>query len=48
VISQTLKDDSEVVGVLCLALGIYENIIDKDHDNLSSSVMNTEFMRYMK
>jgi hypothetical protein len=31
-ISQTLKDNSEVFGVFFLALGIDENIIDKDHD----------------
>jgi hypothetical protein len=32
VISQTLKDNSEMIGVFFLALGIDENIIDKDHD----------------
>jgi hypothetical protein len=32
VISQTLKDNSEMFGVLFLALRIDENIIDKDHD----------------
>jgi hypothetical protein len=31
-ISQTLKDNSEMFGVFFLALGIDENIIDKDHD----------------
>jgi hypothetical protein len=31
-ISQTLKDSSEMFGVLCLSLRIDENIIDKDHD----------------
>jgi hypothetical protein len=31
-ILQTLKDNSEVFGVFFLALGIDENIIDKDHD----------------
>jgi hypothetical protein len=31
-ISQTLKDNSEVFGVFFLAFGIDENIIDKDHD----------------
>jgi hypothetical protein len=31
-ISQTLKDNSKVFGVFFLALGIDENIIDKDHD----------------
>jgi hypothetical protein len=47
-ISLTLKDNSEVFGMFFLTLGVDENIIDKNHDNLSSSVMNTEFMRYMK
>jgi hypothetical protein len=32
VISQTLKDNSEVFGVFFLALGIDEDVIDKDHD----------------
>jgi hypothetical protein len=32
VISQTLKDNSEIFGVFFLALGIDEDIIDKDHD----------------
>jgi hypothetical protein len=32
VISQTLKDNSEVVGVIFLTLRIDENLIDKDHD----------------
>jgi hypothetical protein len=32
VISQTLKDNSEMFGVIVLALRIDENIIDKDHD----------------
>jgi hypothetical protein len=27
-----MKDNSEVFGVFCLALGIDDNIIDKDHD----------------
>jgi ribosomal protein L44E len=31
-ISQTLKDNSKVFGMFFLALGIDENIIDKDHD----------------
>jgi hypothetical protein len=31
-ISQTLKDNSEMFGVFFLAFGIDENIIDKDHD----------------
>jgi hypothetical protein len=31
-ISQTLKDNSEVFDMFFLALGIDENIIDKDHD----------------
>jgi hypothetical protein len=31
-ISQTLKDNSEMFGVLFLAFGIDENIIDKNHD----------------
>jgi hypothetical protein len=31
-ISQTLKDNSEVFGMFFLAFGIDENIIDKDHD----------------
>jgi hypothetical protein len=31
-ISQTLKDNSEVFGMFFLALGIDENIIDKDYD----------------
>jgi hypothetical protein len=31
-ISQTLKDNSKVFGMCFLAVGIYENIIDKDHD----------------
>jgi hypothetical protein len=31
-ISQTLKDNSEMFGVIFLALRIDENIIDKDHD----------------
>jgi hypothetical protein len=31
-ISQTLKDNSEMFGVLFLAFGIDENIIDKAHD----------------
>jgi hypothetical protein len=31
-ISQTLEDNSEVFGMFFLALGIDENIIDKDHD----------------
>jgi hypothetical protein len=31
-ISQSLKDNSEVFGMLFLAFGIDENIIDKDHD----------------
>jgi hypothetical protein len=31
-ISQTLKDNSEVFGVFFLAFGIDENIIVKDHD----------------
>jgi hypothetical protein len=47
-ISQTLKDNSEMVGVFFLALRIDEDIIDKTTTNLSSFVMNTEFMRYMK
>jgi hypothetical protein len=32
VISETLKDNSEMIGVIFLALRIDENIIDKDHD----------------
>jgi hypothetical protein len=31
-ISQTLKDNSEVFGMFFLAFGTNENIIDKDHD----------------
>jgi hypothetical protein len=31
-ISQTLKDNSEVFGMFFLAFGIDENIIDKDHN----------------
>jgi hypothetical protein len=31
-ISQKLKDNSEVSGMFFLAFGIDENIIDKDHD----------------
>jgi hypothetical protein len=31
-ISQTLKDNSEMFGVFFLAFGIDENVIDKDHD----------------
>jgi hypothetical protein len=31
-ISQTLKDNSEMFGVFFLSFGIDENIIDKDHD----------------
>jgi hypothetical protein len=31
-ISQTLKDNSEMFGAFFLAFGIDENIIDKDHD----------------
>jgi hypothetical protein len=31
-ISQTLKDNSEMFGVLFLAFGIDEDIIDEDHD----------------
>jgi hypothetical protein len=31
-VSQTLKDNSEIFGVIVLALRIDENIIDKDHD----------------
>jgi hypothetical protein len=31
-ISQTLKDNSEMFGVFFLAFGIDEDIIDKDHD----------------
>jgi hypothetical protein len=31
-VSQTLKDNSEMFGVFLLAFGIDENIIDKDHD----------------
>jgi hypothetical protein len=31
-ISQTLKDNSEVFSMFFLTLGIDENIIDKDHD----------------
>jgi hypothetical protein len=31
-ISQTLKDNSEVLGIVFHAFGIDENIIDKDHD----------------
>jgi hypothetical protein len=31
-ISQTLKDNSEVFGMFYLAFGIDENIVDKDHD----------------
>jgi hypothetical protein len=31
-ISQTLKDDSEMFGVFFLAFGIDENINDKDHN----------------
>jgi hypothetical protein len=31
-ISQMLKDNSEVFGVFFLAFGIDENVIDEDHD----------------
>jgi hypothetical protein len=31
-ISQTLKDNSEMFGVFFLAFGIDEDIIDKDYD----------------
>jgi hypothetical protein len=34
VISQTLKDNSEMFGVIFLALRIDDNIIDKDHDKI--------------
>jgi hypothetical protein len=35
-------------GMLLLIFGIDKDIIDKDRYELSSSVINTEFMRYMK
>jgi hypothetical protein len=42
------KDSLEMFGMLLLIFGIDKDIIDKDHYNLSSSIINTEFMRYMK
>jgi hypothetical protein len=47
-ISQTLYDNSEMFGMLLLVFGIDKDIIDETTTNLSSSVINTEFMRYMK
>jgi hypothetical protein len=47
-ISQTLKDNSEVFGMIFLAFRIDEDIINKDHNEFIESVMNTEFMRHMK
>jgi hypothetical protein len=40
-ISQTLKDNSEVFGMFFLAFEIDENIIDKDHDDGSWSGWRT-------
>jgi hypothetical protein len=47
-ISQMLQDNSEMFGMLLLIFGIDEDIIDKDITNLPRSIINTEFMRYMK
>jgi hypothetical protein len=47
-ISQTLYTNSEMFGMLLLVFGIDKDIIMKTTTNLSRSVINTEFMRYMK
>jgi hypothetical protein len=47
-ISQTLKNNAKMFHMLLFVLGIDQDVIDETTTNLSSSVMNTEFMRYMK
>jgi hypothetical protein len=34
--------------MIFLSFGVYQNIFDEDHDELSSSSIKTEFIRYMK
>jgi hypothetical protein len=47
-IPQTLKNNAKMFSMLFFVFGINQNVIDENTTNLSSSDMNTEFIRYMK
>jgi hypothetical protein len=47
-ISQTLKDNSEMFGMLLLILGIDKDIIDKDHYEFVELRHKHGVMRYIK
>jgi hypothetical protein len=47
-VSKSLQNNSEMLHMLLFTLGIDQDAVNEDHDNLSNSDMNTEFIRYMK
>jgi hypothetical protein len=47
-VSKMLENNVPVLSMIFLILGINKDVINKITTNLSSSGMNTEFMRYMK
>ena len=48
VLSEELENNVEMLSMFFFILGIYKSVVNETTTNLSSSGMNTEFMRYMK
>jgi hypothetical protein len=43
-VTKSLQNNPEMLGMLFFALGINQDIVDEYHDKLVNSVMNTEFI----
>jgi hypothetical protein len=46
--SESPKDNPEMVLMIFLALGVDEDVVNKDYDKLINLFMNSLFMRFMK
>jgi hypothetical protein len=47
-VSETLENNAQVLRMLFLIFGIYQDVVNENHNDLSSLGMNIEFIRYMK
>jgi len=47
-IAEALENNAQVFLMFHLIFGIDQDVVDENHDELTSSGMNTEFIRYMK